>query len=338
MKGVDHKTNDLLVTGDEQTTKLLDLLGKRFTNHGQLLLPTYNQYELLGDDEGLQALAKEFHRWLGYKPHSVHVTYSTGKKSLQPMTVTSEEIIIDSQYRNHPLVVGGMLALGVLSQIMAKHHYMADERFIENATIQTGLGLWVINAFRPRTSRRESMYHMLDGAWLQHEGLQLGVLTKGQYLQEFSIFTSQHRLFPEEYLRGVSKRNFYLLPPVTSNHKPTPLPEPTSTHNHLAAARTMWIKLGLVALIISSGVAFGIFIWSGRDQGPPVDQIRDKNALQVIKTSLDDCTKHASDQLSTYDPNDLFMTRQVDATKSRCESLRNQYNDALDTYQTTYLK
>ncbi len=335
MKGVEPDTNTLLVTNDEQTAKLFEVLGARFTNHGQLLLPNSDLYEKLSDDEGLQALAKELYRWLGYKPHSLDVVYGA---SQSPTTTSLKKIIVDEQYRNHPLVVGGLVTLAVLRQVMTKHHYGADEHFIENASIQAGLGLWIINAFKPHASHHESLYHMLDGGWLQHEGLQLDAFTKGQYLQEFAIFTSQHRLFPEDYLRGVSKRSHYLLPTTTGTDKVAPLPEPTATSKHLRAAKLMWAKLAIIAITLSLIITFGLVLWAGTEKAPNADQARDEKALSVIKTSLDDCVKHASDQLSTLDPNDLFMARQSDATKSRCESLRNQYNEALDAYQDAYLK
>ena len=335
MKGVEPITTTLLVTNDEQTAQLFEVLGKRFTNHGQLLLPTYQQYELLADDTGLQALAKEFYRWLGYKPHSLNITYGETK---QPVDITAKTMVVDQEYKNHPLVVGGLVALAVMRQIMTKHHYGASDRFIENATIQTGLGLWIINAFKPHTTHNEALYHMIDGAWLQHEGLQLDALTKGQYLQEFTMFTSQHRVFPEDYLRGISKRSRHLLPSTISTDKVVSLAEPTATAKHLRAGRLMWAKLIMIMLTASLILTFGLVLLVNQEAKPNLDQARDKKALSVIKTSLDDCAKQASDQLSTSDPNDLFMTRQADAIKSRCESLRNQYNDALDTYQTTYLK
>jgi hypothetical protein len=332
MKGVGI---ELLVTDDERTTKLHELLGSRFTNHGQLLLPTFRQYEALGTDEGLLALAKDLCRWLGYKPRQINVAYSTSPS--QPYSVTADTILVDQRFREHPLVAGGLLAWAVLRFIAEHHHFIPDDQFIETASIESGLGLWVINAMQPRRTRREKLYHMLDGNWLQLEGIQLQAMSSGEYLRQFEIFTSIHHLFPEEYARSVSKRSLHLLPNTPSSEKLIPMPEPSATLTHIHNANMLWTKIILLSLIVSVAVVSGIFLLGERPPQTLQDQQRDSESLRVIKASLDECTQHASDQLSNYDPNDIFMARQVDATKTRCESLRNQYNSSLDDYQKTYL-
>jgi hypothetical protein len=190
---------------------------------------------------------------------------------------------------------------------------------------------------QPRRTRREKLYHMLDGNWLQLEGIQLQAMSSGEYLRQFEIFTSIHHLFPEEYARSVSKRSLHLLPNTPSSEKLIPMPEPSATLTHIHNANMLWTKIILLSLIVSVAVVSGIFLLGERPPQTLQDQQRDSESLRVIKASLDECTQHASDQLSNYDPNDIFMARQVDATKTRCESLRNQYNSSLDDYQKTYL-
>jgi hypothetical protein len=332
MKGVE---TELLVTGDERTTKLHEILGSRFTNHGQLLLPTLAHYEALGSDEGLQSLTKDFCRWLGYKPGQIHVTYSANLG--QAFSVQDNTILIDQHYNEHPLVVGGLLVWAVLHFVSQRHYLVPDDQFIETASIETGLGLWVINAMRPKRTHRENLYHMLDGNWFQLEGIKLRAMSQSEYLRQFTLFTSTHHLFPEEYARGISKRSLHLLPTTPSPEKLIPLLEPSATLKHIHNANLLWIKIALISLIVSVIAVCGIFFWGQQTPQNIPDQKRDTESLRIIKASLDDCTQKASDQLSTYNPNDLFMARQVDATKTRCQSLRNQYNSSLDNYQRTYL-
>ncbi len=334
MKGVAKKV-ELLVTDTERTTKLHELLGKRFTNHGQLLLPTFGQYEALTSDEGLLALTKDMCRWLGYKPRSLHVRFGVVTNSSHAH-VEPDLITINQDFKNHPLVTGGILARAVIEFVAGHHHFIADERFIEVNTIESGLGLWLINAFQPKASKREKLYHLLDSTWLQHEGLQLQTMSVAEYLRQFTIFTSVNHLFPEDYGRNISKRSSHLLPATSSATKITPMLEPSTTLTHVKNANGLWLRIGLLASTLAIVCITGVVLWTQRNTPIPHDQTRDSASLRVIKSSLSDCIQMASDQQSKLDPNDLFMTRQIDATKARCESLRNQYNDALSTYEDNY--
>lgn len=336
MKGAGIKT-ELLVTDEERITKLLDLLGTRFSNHGQLLLPTYRQYEALDSDEGLEALTKEFCRWLGYKPRQLTVRYGEISSGAY-YTFTEESIIVNEMFREHPLVTGGIVACATLRFIIEQRHYLPDDRFIEVGAVETGLALWIINALKPRRARREKFYHMIDSNWQQLEGIQLESMTDAEFLRQFSIFTTTNRHFPEEYGRGVSKRNLHLLPKTPSTGNIIPLAEPTATHNHIQAANALWTKIALLSLTASAVALCGLFVITHHTKSIAFDEVRDAESLRVIKASLGDCIQKASKQQSTYDPNDLFMTRQIDATKTRCESLRNQYNEALSQYEQAYIK
>lgn len=337
MKGEEHTKTELLVTDEERIAKLYVLLGTRFSHHGQLLLPTFRQYEALSTDEGLRALAKEFCRWLGYKPQSLIVKFGEVKSDVS-YAITPDSITINYAFRDHPLVTGGLLATAVLRFVLEHHHYAPDDRFIEVATVEAGLGLWVINAFKPRLSRREKLYHMLDGNWTQLEGFQLKAMTAGEYIRQFTIFARNNRHFPEEYGRSISKRSIHLIPSTPSMTKIIPLPEPSTTSKHRRNANSLWIKIALLSASAAAITIFGLLILGHRTTSTSYEQTRDAQALRVIKASLDTCIEQASDQQSSYDPNDLFMTRQIDATKTRCESLRNQYNDLLSLYEINYLK
>ena len=334
MKGVAKKA-EVLVTDNERTARLHELLGARFTHHGQLHLPTFGQYEALSDDDGLQALAKDMCRWLGYKPRSLNVTYGN-IDTADHVQVNSASITVSKDFNDHPLVTGGLLARAVIRFVSEHHHFVPDERFVEVNTIESGLGIWIINAFQPKTSKREKLYHMLDGNWLQRDGIQLQTMSMAEYLRQFDIYTRQNHLFPEDYAKSISKRSKFMIPLTPSSTKVTLMAEPSTTLGHIKSANGLWLRIGLLASTLAIVVITGLILVSGQTRPTPYDQTRDSESLRIIKASLGECIRKASEQESTYDPNDLFMTRQIDATKNRCESLRNQYNDNLSTYETNY--
>lgn len=332
MKGAANNPIELLITDEERAVKLDELLGERFTERGRQHMPTLNVYETLDTNEGLQALAKDFCRWLGIKPHHLKVQFSDESYQPAPLIHTEHVITIDRQFIGHPLTVGGFVALGII-QYFIRHHkdYQTGDDFIEFASVHTGLGSWVLNALRPKMSKRESIYHIIDGGWLQREGLQLSSYTPQEYARQYMRYVHAYAIHPADYLKGVSNRIRYLLP-----KDPTPaLADPTITRKHLHRANTMWLRLSIWAVIPAVITVIALYVWSQRVVTSP-DKSRDFTALQVLEQSYKACDQRASEQLSEYDPNDIFLARQVDDTKSRCESLRNEYNYALDQYQKSY--
>ena len=326
----------ILLTDEERAAKLDSLLEDRFTERGTLQLPQTSDYNRLTTDNGLKTVAYEMCRHLGVKPNRLRVVFSTDSTN-QNVSFANNTITIDQTYRNHPYITGALLALGVIEYFIERYDkHSPDSALVEYATIHTGLGLWILNALTPRLSIRESLYHVLNGSWHNREGMQLESYKPDQYAHNLAAYAHDNRIAPEIYIKNVTARSRYLMPSFAIKQSSLSLPEPDAIQHHRKLANILWVKIILIGLIIAIALTASLYLWS---QQKPIDSARqadDLQALQIIKHSFDACEKKASTQQSSYDPNDLFMTRQVDATKSRCESLRNEYNYALDQYQTLY--
>jgi hypothetical protein len=324
-----------LLTDDDRRAHLHTLLAHRFKAHEQIQLPTLEQYNNLHSDEGLKAAGYEMCRQLGFKPSGLKIHY--GEDLLQSgfsVTHTSKTILISPLFKQHPYACGAELVLAVVSYVL-EHlaHRLPDRDFTEFATIESGLGLWIVNALRPQLSLRQKIFHLLDSSWFHSEGIQLVAYSPKQYVERFVSYTHENHITADTYLPYVLPRVRYLFPEFILSQSARHLPEATVSLHHKRSANLLWLKIILISLITACGISLGVYISASQpDQVNPEIERRHQIA-QDLKKSYDECQNEASKQQSTFDPNDLFLTRQVDDTKTRCESLRNQYNYAVDQYQ-----
>ncbi len=176
----------------------------------------------------------------------------------------------------------------------------------------------------------------MDASWVHREGIRLEQYNGPQYAHEVAAYAQRNRLPIEEYITHISKQHRHLLPEHVSSFKLPGLPEPNITLQHQKAARQLWLKVVTIVSIFAATACLGIYLWTSRQPEVSAKQLEDRKALEIMKSSYNACTNKAKEEQNTYDPNDMFLNRQVDATKSRCESLRNEYNYALDQYQKFY--
>lgn len=332
MNMVGHAT---LLTDEGRQARLDTLLAGRFRQRGKLHLPTTVQYDALATNEGLLQTAKDMCRWLGVKPSGLQVRYT---KQTSAVTYADHILSINEQYRLHPYAVGTLLALGTVEYFLSRYDtaQAADRGFIEYTTLHTGLGLWVLNGSSPKTSQPEKLYHAFDGRWFHNEGISLLAYTPAQYGSEVAQYAHANRIAPQTYVPHVSPRSRHILPNLVLADTARSLTEPHIVYMHKKQARLLWIKLMLI--IMTFALATTVAAYSLAQHSPTTDpiQIQAADNLTLTKKSLDECVGKAMQQQDTYDPNDIFMTRQIDATKAQCESLRNQYNHAVSDYRDKY--
>jgi len=274
-------------------------------------------------------------RQLGFKPNGLTVQY--GKASIRTGYVVdhdSKTILIDPKLKQHPYSSGAELALAITAYVLSHlSHETPDKGFTEFATIETGLGVWVINALRPRLSWRQKLYHLIDSSWFHSDGIQLDAYSPRQYVERFVALAHEKHIATDTYLPHVLSQVRYLFPQFVQTQSERYLPDARAVLRHRRSANLLWVKAILIALIIASGIVLGILALSSSPEPVNPEIARQQRIAHELKEAYTKCQNEASKQQSMYDPNDLFLTRQIDDTKTRCESLRNQYNYAVDQYQ-----
>ena len=326
----------VLLTDEERKAKLDGLLGHRFTERGKLQLPATHVYNELEADSGVQDFAIEICRWLGFKPNGLSVSYGiTEGHHDYRVDTTLKKITIHARYKHHPYTVAGLIVFAILAYITTHHdHVEPDTAFIEYASIETGLGLWIMNALQPRLHTYEKIYHFLDSAWFYNEGFRLVNYQPEQYASRVIAYAREHRIADDAYVRHILPRCRHLLPKTLTIQHPHYLPESNASIQGRKSARKLWIKLSLIASIIAVGIGLGIWVFGQSRINNDTTTSAALMDIQIRKQKYETCIETASKLQSTYDPNDLFLTRQVDSKKAECESLRNEYNYAVDQLTT----
>lgn len=325
-----------LLTEDELRAKLNSMLASGFTERGNMFLPTTALYNKLHSNLGLHEVFIAMCRWLGVKPRQVTVVFSQAGKRLPPLYADGS-ITIDHRCKDHPYMVGALLAIAAI-MYYADHysHDTPDIEFTEFATIETGLGLWVVNGLRPKNKHSHAVYQVVKGLWLHKGGLALSRYSPELYAHSVAQFAHANHILPETYLPSVSAQNRYLFPAMTTSHSTSSLPEPRAIVAQRKAARQLWLRYFIVATIVASIVCFGLYFWQDSRPDVSVEEQQSEQSLAVIKKSLEACQDQVVQQQNNFDPNDLFLTREIDATKNRCKSLLNEYNYALNQHEHLY--
>lgn len=335
MGGTDYQ---LQLTDEARREHLHALFGHRFTMQGKLQLPELTHYNQIGTSKGLQSLATEMCRWIGLKPNGLEVNYSPGRiPSGYSVDIKSKQVRIEDTYAKHPYSCAAILTFALLCYAITKAgHSEPDQNFIEFAAIELGLGLWIINALSPNLPVHHKIYHIIDTSWHQRETLPLQSYSPAQFANSVIKYAHENRIAADEYLPHILKRNQQLVPQFVRTQTTRHLPEASITRQHRKAARLFWIKIVVSSAVIASAFVLTFYLIASEEKTINPEARKQLQLIESLRSQHAKCQQQASELQSSYDPNDLFMTRQVDAIKARCESLRNQYNYAIDQYQSKY--
>ena len=256
------ESQQLLTDGDRRA-HLHDLLGHRMIATQRLLLPTLAQYNNLGSNSGLRTAAYDMCRQIGFKPGGLTIKYA-GKTLVTGYQVDSnaKTILIDPQLATHPYSCGAIIALAVVAYAIEHFgHEVPTRSFTEFATVETGLGLWIVNALRPRLSLRQKLYHNIDTSWFHKDGIQLESYSNRQYVERVISFAHENHVAADTYLPYVLNRVRYLLPEFVLSQSNRYLPESPVSLAHRKSANILWAKVLLIALIVTSGVVFCLLVF-----------------------------------------------------------------------------
>lgn len=330
----DWETSALL-TDEERRAYIQKALGHRLQKPGQLFLPTAQLYDALITESGIHHLLIELCRWLGVKPGSIEVSF---KEINGDFIVDGKMIYVAKQYQGHPFITGSVLSLTALAFALSRHGTnLPDRNLLELASIETGLGILIVNGLPPKLSFFQSTYHIIADDWQHREGFPLLAYQKSHYAHLLAEWAHTNRIPSEEYLPHVQGSSRHLFPSHIASQSIASLPEPTVIHARHHAARLFWLKLLVMAAILAMTTASILYFWAQRQPVVSAEQQEAKQSLRIMKRSYDACILKATGQRNSYDPDDLLLERQIEATQSKCESLRNEYNHALDQYQLLYI-
>lgn len=321
---------------------LYELLGEHFTHRGELFLPDDMFYVPLIDAANLQTMAKRLLTWLGTKP--VNLTIRFSEDSAEPARYQKREdhhfIEIQSRYNTNPYQCGALLSRSVLAYVIQGKKKLeletaAMQEFIDLASVYAGFSLLVINGLEAKDGLLNRIN--LDVAWLTHMTRRpLGTFTMSlhDYLRLFTSYIREYAISPGYFMSHVAPAVRLFLPKkwqTVSRHRGL---QPKYVQSDEYTFRQQLIKfVGILGIGIFL-VFLSLFIRDQLRPALPRELAEEKFQLEVMHQSYELCEQSILDKTGSYNPNDHFMQRDLEATENRCLSLKNRYNSGVEAFNT----
>lgn len=313
--------SEALLTHEAKLAKFQKIFGEKLTHRGKLFRPTVEFYNRFENDYELTESAKVIYKWLGYKPYKVSAAFSEGND----IRVSQDHIEIPKYYQDFPYQAAACLSLGILRQliIFRLSYDEADDSFIEFASIESGLGIAILNGLHGKRSFFSLVNHSLHMRWSAHHDISLSDFSANEYANSLVDYAVMYRLPAEAWYPYISNEARALLP-VKLKHAPHA--HPITIRRHKRESTRWWTKLWLIATI--AGVLFSLvgFLLSQFAPQPSPAAVQHGHILAILEDSVRICDKAVKEQQNNANLNDIFNDMSINETKSRCQSLRNKYN------------
>lgn len=325
------------LTQAQKIDQLRELLGKNFKHWGELFTPSSNFYPTELDDAGLQAMGRQLLGWLGLRPVGLKIRFAPELSEASSYQALDGEhvIMIQERYRHLPFECAGILARLLLHYVIKDRRQSATvelpnyEELLDLATLYSGLGLVTLNA-APGGDNWSSRLRLSLGRFGRIQMPALGFYSAKQYGQLFKQYVDHFRLEPATW-------SPYLLPWARRWLPRAWRPAAKATRPSFVATAEQHLRvsnlkiLGLVFVLVAL-VGLSWYVSSLRPKRlPPVLQAQ-YDQIEVLRQAYDACRQSVVAKQRQYDQSDLFLLRQIEAVESRCTSLRNRYNYAVEQY------
>lgn len=304
------------------------LFGGRLLHRGSLFLPDSSFYNKLATNTGLTAAARELYKWLGVKPRHISVTYRDKPKH--------DGLAIPEHFAEHPYQAGAILALYVVRDTTNILGYKADEAFVEFASLEAGLGILVMNGLYPPHDAWEGLLQNLHGHWHANETVIAHAYHPNNYASELMAYAESQQLSQRlwaGYLHTEAQRRMGVL--VTPAHRDLLPVRELARRNH---ARTALLRLVLLAVLGGIVAMTGTYVATQRPVRPSKLATEQYEEVVLRKQAYDACADTVKALSRSSEVNDIFADQELNAQKSRCLSLQNNYNAAVSRYNATLAK
>lgn len=319
--------SEVLLTQEAKLALFRKIFDGKLVHRGKLFRPTVEFYDQLGSNEELTAAAKQIYRWLGIKPYTLTVSFSEHSG----IRVGHDRIEIPAHFQGFPYQSATCLALGVMRHVIAYRfrHHEVDDAFIEFATLESGLGIIVINGLCGTHSLSTRTYHFIQKHPGAHHLPNLSEYSRTDYAHEVVEYALRYRVPAEGWYPYVNNSARRLLRiKVTRSPHVLPLQERAYRHH----SRQWWTKLWLYATLAAILITSALFILSQRPWSPSPTAADRYHDITVLESSVRICEKQVVALQNAADVNEIFNDININATKSRCQSLRNSYNYSVKLY------
>ena len=306
-----------LLTHSDKFKKLASIFAKN-KHSTDIFLPDSSFYTESVTIDDPERMADILFRWLGIKHRSLefHVNPDQAELISYRHTKNSSQVILSIHCLEDSLTCGAAVAHAIVHHLLHARAKISlgdseeNESLADLGTIQIGFGVLILNSFETRPV--------------------LGVMAKHNYAREFIDYCSDQRIVSNVWgpyvLPGVSEKELETVP-----NKKILNPFVSSRFKR---SRSRKVKMVSIIALCSLATFAAIFAEVRRPR-PLSNELRElRDTVAVLKAEVDRCEETVRRKQNTWDQNDIFIQRQIDADKTRCASLSSRYNYELGVYNS----
>lgn len=315
------------ITAEEKLTTVLSLQ-KKFHRQGELLLPDEGFYVETISERDLENSVKKILVWLGVKPTSVEF-HITSTKSGYFVNDGVRQICLADNHTSNSFVATAIVARACICYLLDKKKISLAPEIIEQSLIELGLGLIILNAIdndaiRTFTNHRSRFYTP------QISSEVLNYFSINEFLLKFTNYIRTNELplkvIHEHTLPWVENLLPEIIEPRSSLHYE---PYVIQAKNKQRTKQVKFVEI-LVCLIILTTI-FGV-LYSKLPRKLSPDLQTQKDTIETLNLAYNKCMDSLREKQATYNDNDFFLIRQLDAQLSRCTSIKNNHDFQVNDY------
>lgn len=282
-----------------------------------IFLPDDEFYGQIITVEDPERMADILFKWLGIKHRSVqfHIDPNQEQLIVYSHKKNTSQISLGLPVLEDPLLCGAAVAHAIVHHLLIGRAKISlgdhdeNEALADLGTIYAGFGVLILNS-------------------LDTVQVPLGSMAVANYASEFMDYCNEHRIVNSVWQP-------YVLPSVATEYlssrsaikKLKPF-----IRRRLITQRTKKRKL-VLGLVMSGLIVIGISIFTlTRPTGLSPDLQEKRDAIAILRSQIEQCHNLVKYKQQKWDQSDIFIQRQIDADRTRCESLTSRYNYELNDY------
>lgn len=305
-----------LLTHADKIRKIEELFYARH-HSADIFLPNDEFYGHIVTAEDPERMADQLFKWLGIKHRSVKFHIDPNQEQLLTYSYqkNTSQITLGLQVLEDPLLCGAAVAHGIIHHLLIGRAKISlgdneeDETLADLGTIYAGFGVLILNS-------------------LESKDVPLGSMGVANYAGEFMDYCYEHRVVNSVW-------QSYVLPGVAAEHLPSKLSAKRLKpfiRNRLNMQRTRKRKLVLGLTAFAVIYLSAMFFALTRPSGLSHEMQEKRDSIAVLKAQIEQCQNTVEYKQQKWDQSDIFIQRQIDADKTRCDSLTSRYNYELNLY------
>jgi hypothetical protein len=329
-----------LVTTPSKVAFIRDLFKGHFAHQDQLMQPLSDWYNRPLTDDELEGVVKQLCQWAGVKPRQLDVKYQAGLDASGNYYEDDDghHIVVSTDYSRKSYEIVAILAHETTHYILeSRKHLKTDdqplkEELIDLATIYLGFGVLVANGLNRHENWTQRLW---NAVWPFSSSLYLGSYSPSEYARQLGHYVGQSSMVNHDDLQALltpwSRRLFIDREPHYN---------PPALYVQQAAKRIKTANLVLVgSCCLALFVSFlTIFIVKQIPPQASDELIIQREQADVLYRQYLLCNQSVSSRKANTPQPDIFTQQNINADAQRCQSLKNQYNSIVDSYNQSLTK